>query len=68
MDVLSDGVMEVQEALDAAMNSEGDRQSSAFAPTPNQHKPEKVRRLLMRFLDECPEEMSVRDLRQALDA
>lgn len=66
--MIADGSVEVLEALDAALNSEGERQSSAFAPTPSQHKREKVRRLIMRFLDECPEDMSVMDLRQALGA
>lgn len=61
------GGVEVQEALDAALNAEGEREPSGRGIQRNQHNREKVRRLLMRFLDECPDDLTVRDVREALE-
>jgi hypothetical protein len=68
--MLPTGSVEVQEALDAALNAEGSREPSRGRGgiQPNQHKRETVRRLLLRFLDECPDDLTVMDLREALDA
>ena len=66
--MLATGGIEVREALDAALNAEGAREPSGTGQIqPNQHKRETVRRLLMRFLDECPDDLTVMDLREALD-
>lgn len=60
------GGVEVQEAFDAALYAEGDRERSTRAIQPPQHRPEMMRRLLLRFLDECPEDLTVQELREAL--
>lgn len=65
--MLPTGGTEVNEALDAALNAEGSRERNRTGVQPNQHKRETVRRLLMRFLDECPDDLTVMDLREALD-
>lgn len=65
--MLPAGGVEVREALDAALNAEGSRKPSGRGIQPNQHKRETVRRLLLRFLDECPDDLTVMDLREALD-
>lgn len=58
---------EVHEALEASLNAEGSRETSGRGIQPNQHKRETVRRLLLRFLDELPEDMTVFEIREALD-
>lgn len=65
--MLASGGIEVKEALDAALNAEGSRERNRSGIQPNQHKRETVRRLLLRFLDECPDDLTVMDLREALD-
>lgn len=61
---------EVHEALEAALNSEGSRERSHFQqvePQRNDHSRERVRRLLMRVIGELPEDMTIMELREALD-
>lgn len=65
--MLERGSIEVREALDAALNAEGSREPNGRGIQPNQHKRGTVRRLLLRFLDECPDDLTVMDLRNALD-
>lgn len=64
------GGVEVHEALDAALNAEGYRDHAAFRTVEirrNEHSRDRVRRLLLRVLDELPEDMTVVEIRDALD-
>lgn len=63
------GGVEIQEAIDAALNSEGDREPSHAASgiQPNQHSRRKVRRLVLRVISELPEDLTVQEMREALE-
>jgi hypothetical protein len=60
----------VAEALDSVCTSEGEREPSSFRHVgrqPDMHKRERLRRLLLRFLDELPEDLTVVELRHGLE-
>lgn len=60
--------VEVSEALDAALNAEGEREHSrSRGIQPDQHRRGPTRRLILRFLEECPDDMTVMELREGLD-
>jgi hypothetical protein len=61
--------VEIQDALDAALNAEGEREPSHAASgiRPNQHSRVKVRRLVLRVISELPEDLTVQELREALE-
>lgn len=61
--------VEIQEALDAALNAEGERKPSHAASgiQPNQHSRGKVRRLVLRVISDLPEDLTVQELREALE-
>jgi len=63
------GGVEIHEAIDAALNAEGEREPSHVASgiQPNQHKRNKVRRLVLRVISELPEDLTVQELREALE-
>ncbi len=63
------GGVEVSEAIDAALNAEGEREPSHVANgiQPNQHKRSKVRRLVLRVISELPEDLTIQELREALE-
>ena len=63
------GGVEIHEAIDAALNAEGERGSSHAASgiQPNQHSRRKVRRLVLRVISEIPEDLTVQEIREALD-
>lgn len=63
------GGVEIHEAIDAALNAEGDRDPSRAATgiQPNQHSRVKVRRLVLRVISELPEDLTVQELREALE-
>lgn len=58
--------VDVQEALDAALDAEGERERSRSGLQPSQHRRGPTRRLILRFLDECPDDLTVMELREAL--
>lgn len=63
------GGVEVHEAIDAALNAEGEREPSGATRgiQPNQHSRSKVRRLVLRVISELPEDMTVQEVREALE-
>lgn len=63
------GGVEIHEAIDAALNAEGERRSSHAASgiQPNQHSRRKVRRLVLRVISEIPEDLTVQEIREALE-
>lgn len=57
----------VNEALDSAVNAEGERWPDYGPRRRNPHKRDMVRRLLLRVVSDLPDDLTVSEIREALE-